>query len=328
MKKYIYIIFALIFSAIIFSCDDSFDVNADWKDITVVYGLLDQSETTNYIKINKAFLGDDNALTMAEIPDSSSYKGNLEVKIQEFNGSDLLNTFILDTVTISNKNTGIFYNPNQLVYKTNAVLNKDYTYKLLIKNKESDKIISAETNLIDDDFTIKKPRSGQKINFNATSPLTAEWYSAENGKRYMLTIKFHYKEINLSTNDTTDKFIEWPQGEIKSIGSNGGEELSYEYLGSEFYTTIKSNLSYNDKVARIPGNIEHIFTVGGEELNSYIEVYEPSSSIIQEKPEYTNIYNGIGIFSSRYNKSRFNELSILSKEELINMNLSFIHIPE
>ena len=327
MKKYIYIFFTLLFSIILFSCDDSFNVNAEWKDITVVYGLLNQADTVNYIKINKAFLGDGNALVMAKIPDSSSYGNNLEVKIQEFNGSELLNTFLLDTVTISDKDTGIFYNPDQLVYKTNAVLNEDYTYKLLIRNKETGKIISAETKLIHD-FSIKKPRYGQKINFTATSPLTANWYSAVNGKRYQLTIKFHYKEINLNTNDTIDKTIEWPQGEIKSIGNSGGEELEFKYLGSQFFSTIESHLSYNPDVARIPGQVEHVITVGGEELNSYIEVYEPSSSIIQEKPEYTNIYNGIGIFSSRYNKSIFNNLTTLSKEKLIDMNLSFIHIPD
>jgi hypothetical protein len=31
-----------------------------------------------------------------------------------------------------------------------------------------------------------------------------------------------------------------------------------------------------------------------------MQVYEPSTSIVQEKPPYTNIENGIGIFSARY----------------------------
>ena len=41
-------------------------------------------------------------------------------------------------------------------------------------------------------------------------------------------------------------------------------------------------------------------TVGSEDLNTYIKVNEPITGIVQKRPQFTNINNGIGIFSSRY----------------------------
>jgi hypothetical protein len=49
-----------------------------------------------------------------------------------------------------------------------------------------------------------------------------------------------------------------------------------------------------------------------------MEVNEPSNSIVQERPEYTNINNGIGIFSCRYEVIRSFYLNANSREELRN----------
>ena len=53
------------------ACEEDFDITASYKDVTVVYGLLDLGDDTTYLRINKAFLGDGNALLMAQVEDSS-----------------------------------------------------------------------------------------------------------------------------------------------------------------------------------------------------------------------------------------------------------------
>ncbi len=48
-----------------------------------------------------------------------------------------------------------------------------------------------------------------------------------------------------------------------------------------------------------------------------MEVTEPSLSLVQERPAYSNINNGIGIFSARYIKSNNDmEISSPTKAEL------------
>ena len=44
--------------ALFFSCSNDFEVNADWKDIPIVYGLLDIKDSAYYIRLEKAFLPD------------------------------------------------------------------------------------------------------------------------------------------------------------------------------------------------------------------------------------------------------------------------------
>ena len=58
--------FAVLFTA----CETDFDVNAKWEETTVVYGLLDASTDTQYVRINKAFLGEMDALQMGQYSDS------------------------------------------------------------------------------------------------------------------------------------------------------------------------------------------------------------------------------------------------------------------
>ena len=67
------------------ACETDIDVNADWKDITTVYSILDPAEKTQYVRINKAFLGEGNALEYAQIADSINYDTSyIEARIDEY----------------------------------------------------------------------------------------------------------------------------------------------------------------------------------------------------------------------------------------------------
>ena len=45
-------------------------------------------------------------------------------------------------------------------------------------------------------------------------------------------------------------------------------------------------------------------TVGSENLKTYRVINEEITGIVQERPQFTNINNGIGLFSSRFTKTR------------------------
>ena len=52
-------------------------------------------------------------------------------------------------------------------------------------------------------------------------------------------------------------------------------------------------------------------------MATFIDVNKPSTGIIQEKPEYTNITDGLGLLSSRYFKAPFSRsLSDPTKDSL------------
>src|SRR5678815_3303460 len=76
----------LSFSSILFSgCSTDLDPNADYKEVMVIYSILNQTDTVHYAKVNKAFLNtNSNALTIAATsPDSITYAADvLDVKLE------------------------------------------------------------------------------------------------------------------------------------------------------------------------------------------------------------------------------------------------------
>jgi hypothetical protein len=67
---------------------------------------------------------------------------------------------------------------------------------------------------------------------------------------------------------------------------------------------------------RYTNDLDVIISVAAEELNTYMEVNEPSNSIVQDKPEYSNITNGIGIFSSRFKNVRTKKIGLETVQDI------------
>jgi len=288
---------------VLFSCDKSLKVNAEWKDTTVVYGLLDQSEDTTYLKITKAFLGEGDALQFSKIPDSSNYPDKLEVRLDEYDGITFKQSFACDTVTIHNKAAGdsIFYYPDQLMYFTKAKLNENYLYKLYILNKKSGKEITSQSGLVHD-FEIQVPQN--TASFPPGKSFQVKWNPAKNGKRYQLVVRFYYRETLISDHSFTTKFIDWIVfKDLQPVDAASTEPFNLYFPGDAFYAAVGAKIAVNPLVTRDALMCNFTFTVAAPELNTYMEVTEPSLSLVQERPSYTNIVNGIGLFSSRYMKA-------------------------
>ena len=99
MKK-IYLILS-VFLLILSSCETDFDVHAAWEEITVVYGLLDQNQDRQYIKLNKAYLGSADALQIAQITDSINFlPENMEVRLYKLIANNLYHIMKIHALSI------------------------------------------------------------------------------------------------------------------------------------------------------------------------------------------------------------------------------------
>ena len=325
----------IYFFSVLTACETDFEVNAPWKDITIVYGLISQNDSVHYIKVNKAFLGDGNALDYAAIADSSSYGDKIEVTIIEKGLNGSIRSFICDTTTVYNKEPGIFYYPEQVVYKAafkvpSNLEAQQYTYTVEVKNKITGKIVNAVTPLVKD-FVIETPRPGQQsIDFISESNQKIKWISAKDGRRYNVTIRFWFDEV-VNLYDTTQRYIDWDFNSVKSGSVNGNEPMEIIYAPLDFYPVCVNLIPYKDAqqeslvTSRLVDRAEFRFAVAGDELNTYMEVNEPSSGIVQEKPEYTNIENGIGLFSCRYTKTASIPIGTRTEEKLIAEDIKFVN---
>jgi len=299
--------------ALFSSCSNDVDIYADYKDITIVYGLLDQTDDTSWIKVTKAFSGPGNAILYAQNPDSNNYNYKLDVKLTGIQNGIEKQYITFDTLTVKNKKPGdsVFYFPNQIVYFTTEPLNEDYKYTLTI-NKKNESLTSS-TNIVND-FYISDPN--RYINFMSDKDIV--WRSTANGKRYEVSLVFNYKELLPGSTDTTYNTVSWYLGQRKSTSLYGDEEMFIGYSGNVFFSTLENSLDPVLNVKRWAGKVDVIIASASQEFDTYIEVNDGSGNLLSEVPAYTNINGGYGIFGSRRTIVKSVELSVPSGLKLVN----------
>lgn len=323
MKRISFLLGAFAAIFLFNGCSTDVDLNADYSSKTVVYGLLDPLAETQWIKINKTFLGDGNNLDYALIRDSSEYQWDEfnRLAIEMYVNGDYVTEFALNDTVLSNKEiNGIFYGPEHTVYYFNTPLvngspqlNEEATYRLVIDFK--DRLdVSAETNLVkttDIGFISPQPTStllmasNQAGNLVDYKSVNIRFSTGENIKLYDFSLKFHYTEVLNGDRDTTS--IEYNLGSYRSTVTSGGILTDYEYSGLAFFTFLGNRLEHVDGMRREIGFFDGSRTrcfdlrmsVANENLATYIEVNSPVTGVIQERPTWTNINNGIGLFASR-----------------------------
>ena len=326
MIRKITIPFILTFVFYLFySCETEVNLTTDWKEITIVYGLLSQMDTTHYLRINKAFLGDD-ALRLAKIEDSSSYKNDLYVKLEGWENDKALHTIVFDTITIANKDSGMWYNPYMLAFKGDGILDPDLEYRLFITNTKTGHEVKGKTRLIKP-FIVKKPPAGGKLTLFRGFNTPFAWANGVNARRYEPIIRFNYFEIPSGTKDTISKHLDYVLTTITSENLEGNGDAEVSFSNDAFYDFIKNNLSDNYQGKRLCGTVDLIISAGGNEYETYLRINGPSSSIVQDKPEYTNIENGLGLLSSRYKVIREKHLDARAEDEIIALDRKFVKNP-
>ncbi len=302
MKK-IYLILG-VFAVILTSCETDFDVNGEWEEVTVVYGLLDAGDEikTQQIKISKAFLGKMDALQMAQHADSINFeKGELAVKVIRVKNNGITDTIALDEVPTL-RNDGVF-NDSIIVYtfENNNFLNSNSIYELLIKNNITGNEVSSTTNIISGfNFDMGAgfpfgfietwiPGNPSATKFSST---VVTWgNSTDNGVQYQIELIFNYNENDIAKNLIyTSSVLE--------------ETNIFEFEGEKFFNFLKNELVKDPLIERKFLSIDLIMTVGSEDLKTYRIINEEITGIVQERPQFTNIDNGIGLFSSRFTKTR------------------------
>lgn len=304
MKLKIFLPLAFITSLFINACKTDVDVIAPYKETAVVYGLLDVSQPIQYIKINKAFLGKGDANAMAQVPDSSNFiPDDMNVTLDKYNGNQLIGTIVLFDTILPSSTTGSFSKENNIIYATKELLEKDFTYVLKIENKKSGYKAEAKTNIINN---IVIPFGGSVFAFVGTDNKytpnnTIEWMSQKNGKIYELSFRFHYKEYK-NGGDTVFKYVDWAFTPQYTPTTDGGLEMKKSIKGEDFFTflqSVKSIYFTDNSVKRIAWRGQIFVTAAGEDFQIYKDLNAPYSSNFQEKPIYTNITNGLGLFNSR-----------------------------
>lgn len=289
--------------AMISSCSTDFEVIEEWKETMVIYGVLNPNDSAHYVKVTKAFLGEGDAFVMAQNPDSLYYNPeHLLVTLTEVETGHVDTLDAVENIPRDMNNNPVF-SQRQVVFKTTRKIQNIYTYQLRARNLSSGQEAVAQTKLVEPADITSPSTSQYQVDFaNPTSNFEVKWRTGDNAMRYETIIRFYYNEKNLSTGIIRPDSVDFNLGEIEAPDALGGDELKMTFVKNQFYRNLADKLVSDANLQRHPKGVKFLIYSAAEELHTYMQVSAPSTGIVQERPMYTNITNGIGIFSARLNQ--------------------------
>lgn len=289
------------------SCSNEVILASEWKDIPIVYGLLSRQDTAHYVRIQKAFLDESaSALEVAQIPDSLYYD-QLTVQIERLSNGDVYDLNRVD----GNKEgyvreEGVFADEPNYLYKFKLSggdeLAEGETYRLKINRGDNLPEVTADAVIVSDlRFTGPFEVGPIKLEYR---DYPIRWRSEDDAAFFDLKVLFHYKDDLEQQGVFTDKTIEWVVD--KNIKKGESIETKYDVEGEEFFIFVGGELEAAPDVTRLFTSLDFVVTAGGEDLFEYINIGQANTGITSSQiiPTYTNLSEGLGVFSSR-NKEAF-----------------------
>jgi hypothetical protein len=309
MKKVLVFFFLMAF--IFYGCETDFEVNAPWKEVMVVDGLLNTLDSVQYIKVSKAFLGEGNAYVMAQQKDSIYYADVLDVKMQRIQGGQVTETFSLTRNELNDKDSGTFAYPFHILYSTNhpIVDNDGSEYKIIVTNTQTGVTALSQTKIASDVHITspfqRPPPLGDSIDLATAgeSPAFVIFDPGVNSNIFDLIIRFYYREIDPS-GVSKQYYVDWNFTD-KNYTQNP-PEINFVFYKYDLFNYIGANIpdkpGYIRRIDSLsPGlrPFQYIIIAGTEDLQTYYQLQTPTSGVVEEPATFTTVQNGLGIFTSR-----------------------------
>lgn len=309
MLKWCYI---FLVSGVLISCSNSIDIEADFKEQMFVYALLDASDSTHYIRIQKTFMqsGVSPYDIIGDYQNIYYAPGEISVSVEEWKDNTLQQTWDLemvngDTIAIV-KNTGLFAASPNILYRFKAPLDQQAQYKLKAVNNYTGVVTSAQTDIVDSFAALFPTASLQGFDFTDTARMYYICRYAVDAKLYDLQMRMYFRQEDVMSGAIIDTFIDWTIFK-NIIGDNftGSGIVAYGINANAFYSFVASVLDPEPGVIREFQKINYTFFAGGEALyRQYLNLMANSGITSQYAYSvYTNVYNGHGIFSSIYSNA-------------------------
>lgn len=304
--RFIPLLFTVLLVA---SCSVEFSPNAQWKEVPVVYCLLDQDDDTSWVRVEKCYLSEGDIYSPARISDSVNYpEGSINVSILAYDASGNLRDSIPFEYTMRPRLDGNFVSGDQPVYYsvTSGRLREDWRYQLYIRHSSDGSLIAASQTPIRlikqvSDRIVNKPSYtvnrttgiayGQFAFYGAYNTCQIEWDTMANGRLYQPIVRFYYS-VN---GDTT--YIDLKAPSATSRGTS--PFLSVNYPRYTFLADVKAQLQNDTSSKKYLKMVDIYMTVASEDYNAYISSINAGSTITQGREPYTNIDGGLGIFAAR-----------------------------
>jgi hypothetical protein len=287
------------------SCTEDFQLTEPYKNIPVIYALINRTDTAQYFRIQKAYV-DENipATQIAKNPDSLYYS-NPTVTLKNLTTRKDYSLIKVDgNAEGIIRNDGPFATTPNILYKLltrEKILNGGDSLLLELKPSDGSHVITSRIVLVSDISYVFPDENTRQFKIFYNSSYNFQWKHKDNTRVFDLKAIVDIDEFNIVTLKTEKKIIEIPIA--RNVFGNIGRAdnlTSTKIFGSTFYVFFNDKLSPDPAIERYINKIDFILLGGGPEIGEYNTILNANTGITasQEIPRYTNISEGFGIFSS------------------------------
>lgn len=301
------ILFFLPLAILFISCEVEFSPNAEWKNIPVVYCLLDQDDDTTWVRVQRCYLVDDNIYNFGQVSDSINYpQGTISVSLLAYENGVRKDSMEFQYVTRDIDSGNFAYQAQPLYcFETRNRLKENYSYVLTVRNVSDGSVIVSTDPIAlikkTDERLIVKPEvtvvngdtirdiSGLKFNtyVGRENCCEIQWRPLENARLYQPRVRLYYAA----------------QGQTKYIDllcpKATSKTNTIYYSQSKFLADVKSMLEADTARKRYLGKVDLYLDCCTEELNVYISNATNASFDSYAQETFNNIHGGIGVFAAR-----------------------------
>ena len=289
------------------SCSNEFSLNAPAKEIPIVYGLLSRADDTHYIRVERAFLEEaTSGLELAQQADQLYFDDDdIEVAIVRLSNQRSFTLQRIDGVQEGIvRAEGIFATSPNILYKIEAStlqLQENEQYELVIRNNTDTILTTAITSIVND-LRLNRPIPGDNklpIRILEDDDLTIIWAADETASFFDVQMLINYDEWTATTSATPLQKTATLNLSSNQAAIDGPNRVEIE--GIEFYRFLASAIPVDASVLRLLTSIDIVIDAGGQELFQYINVGQANTGITSSQvvPVFTNLSDGLGVFSSR-----------------------------
>lgn len=286
-----------------------------WKDIPVVYGLINRVDSAQYIRVEKLFVDEDiPAVEMAKVADSIYYQ-NVKVSLINLNSKKEVELLKVDgTFEGYVRNPGPFVQVPNFLYKlktTQLPMSGGDSILLKIDRGDGKALITSRIQLVRDfDFT-SPPSTNREVQFKPEFPQTFSWQKPKSSQIFDFDIIVVVQETNTVSGSVLIKPLRW-------VLKKGDLANSVTVGGLQFYNFLKENLVVDPALKREVLRLDFMVRAGGPEVYDFNTIVNANTGITasQEIPRYSNMSEGFGLFSSIHRTERSFGISLETKSLL------------
>ncbi len=292
------------------SCSNEFELIDTYKDIPVVYAIVNRADTAHYFRVERVFVdAQKGAPEVSQIPDSLYYDASVEVLVYRGNSTTPIKLKRVDGNLEGYKRaSGLFAQSPNILYKVKASVAQfapNEIIKVVVRRKDG-VVITEGTAQVLDDLILDTPnlKKNNTLYFDSKSNFSISIRANLNQTRL-----FDARLVmNIDEQDPANptkylpKRLEWflergysPSQNLKDI-----QLLTFRKNGLDFFRFLGDNLQANGR-KRIFKSMDIIIDGSGLDLEKYINATNANTGITGTEvlPNYTNLTKGYGLVSSK-----------------------------